>query len=196
MRVSVISRAPTLGPSGGTATYDPFLGFILALECSDVLRLRHTRQRARTSHLSSALCMVLKTMWSDFTMLPNMRRIDRARHPLPYSKEPTTCSRACLTCPQSAKRRKDTQTNRCDYDDSDAMRGAGHVARPNHRKPLVRANPNDNAQRLSLALLPSDDRRQCGGAEGLLRRLAYFPPRLVRTGFVAVVRQARMAKHG
>ncbi len=34
--------------------------------------------------------MVLKTMWSDFTMLPNMRRIDRARHPLPYSKEPTT----------------------------------------------------------------------------------------------------------
>jgi hypothetical protein len=76
------------------------------------------------------------------------------------------------------------------------MRGAGHVARPNHRKPLVRANPNDNAQRLSLALLPSDDRRQCGGAEGLLRRLAYFPSRLVRTGFVAVVRQARMAKHG
>jgi hypothetical protein len=42
----------------------------------------------------------------------------------------------------------------------------------------------------------SDDRRQCGGAEGLLRRLAYFPPRLVRAGFVAVVRQARMAKHG
>ena len=99
-----------------------------------------------------------------------------------------------MTCPQSAKRRKDTQTNRCDYDDSDAMRGAGHVARPNHRKPLVRANPNDNAQRLSLALLPSDDRRQCGGAEGLLRRLAYFPPRLVRTGFVAAVRQARMAE--
>jgi hypothetical protein len=26
--------------------------------------------------------------------------------------------------------------------------------------------------------------------------LAYFPPRLVRTGFVAVGRQARMAKHG
>jgi hypothetical protein len=79
-----------------------------------------------------------------------MRRIDRARHPLPYSKEPTTCSRACLTCPQSAKRRKDTQTYRRDYDDSDAMRGAGHVARPNHREPLVHAKPNGNGERYCL----------------------------------------------
>src|SRR5258708_14486056 len=47
-----------------------------------------------------------------------------------FRSSQSTLLAACLTCPQSAKRRKDTQTNRCDYDDSDAMRGAVVIVAP------------------------------------------------------------------
>ena len=58
---------------------------------------------------------------------------------------------------RNRKARKDIQTARCDYDDSDAICGAGQLARPVHSDPIIRAKPDDDARRLSLALLPSDD---------------------------------------
>src|SRR3954469_4293707 len=71
-------------------------------------------------------------------------------------------------------------------DGSDAICRAGRFARPDGGDPLLRPNPNGAARRPSLSLLPPDDGGQCGGAKGLLRRLASFPQGLGTVGPIRV----------
>ena len=86
-------------------------------------------------------------------------RGSRSCCPCELLHSPSTSSVACLMRPAERKAPQGHPTYRCDYDGSDAMRGAGQLARPIGRDFLVRAKPSD-PQRRSLPLLPPDYGRQ------------------------------------
>ena len=93
---------------------------------------------------------------------------------------------SCSTSPQAQGAAWTLKHAGQDDDGSDAICRAGRFARPDGRDPLVRPNPDGDARRPSLSLLPPDDDGQCGGAQGLLRRLASFPQGLVTAGPIRV----------
>jgi hypothetical protein len=93
---------------------------------------------------------------------------------------------SCSTSPQARGAAWTLKHAGQDDDGSDAICRAGRFARPDGRDPLVRPNPDGDARRPSLSLLPPDDDGQCGGAQGLLRRLASFPQGLVTAGPIRV----------
>jgi len=97
---------------------------------------------------------------------------------------------------RARKAPQDPRTSRCDYDDSDAARGAGHLARPDRHDRFSGADKSSrgNRARVSCVLLRADQGGQLGWPEGLLRRLAGHSQGLVNEWVLAAVGAKRQAR--